>query len=153
MFLGVFTWSDLGDLALAVFLIVVGLTLGYAFLRLGATLSRLSTFVRRTEKELLPVINKVGGTVDRVNDQLDKVDQMTDSAVDAVSAVDHAVRTVSGAVTKPVAKISGLFSGLSYGASAFRDKRDFRGAYQAGKEAAARRERDLNEDLSDAENR
>lgn len=151
MILGVFTWSDLGDLALAVFLIVVGLTLGYAFLRLGATLSRLSTFVRRTEKELLPVINKVGGTVDRVNDQLDKVDQMTDSAVEAVNAVDGAVRTVSSAVTKPVAKISGLFSGLSYGASAFREKRDFRSAVEAGKNAAARREHDLIDDLSEAE--
>ena len=99
------------------------------------------------------MITKVGGTVDRVNDQLDKVDQVTDSAVEAVAAVDHAVRTVSGAVTKPVAKLSGLFSGLSYGASAFREKRDFRGAYQAGKEAATRRERDLNDDLGDAENR
>lgn len=151
MILAAFTWGDLWRLALAIFLIVLGITLGYVFLRLGATLSRLSTFVRRTEKELLPVITKVGGTVDRVNDQLDKVDQMTDSAVDAVTAVDHAVRTVSGAVSKPVSKLSGLFSGLSYGASAFREKRDVRGAYQAGKEAAARRERDLNEDLIDAE--
>jgi hypothetical protein len=151
--LATFTWHDLGDLALAIFLIVVGLTLGYAFLRLGATLSRLSTFVRRTEQELLPVITKVGGTVDRVNDQLDKVDQMTDSAVDAVTAADRAVRTVSGAVTKPVSKLAGLFSGLSYGASAFRDKRDFHGAYEAGKEAAARRERDLNEDLGDTESK
>jgi len=150
--LGAFTWSDLADLALAIFLIVVGLALGYAFLRLGATLSRLSTFVRRTEKELLPVIGKVGGTVDRVNDQLDKVDQMTNSAVDAVTAVDQAVRTVSGAVTKPVAKLSGLFSGLSFGASAFREKRDFRSAYQAGRDAAARRERDLTDDLRDSEN-
>ena len=146
------TWNDLPDAALAVFLVLVGLGLAYAFLQLGATLRSLSALVRGTEREVLPVINKVGGTVDRVNDQLDKVDQMTDSAVEAVTAVDHAVRTVSGAVTKPVAKLSGLFSGLSFGASAFREKRDFRGAYQAGKDAAARREHDLTDDLRDAEN-
>jgi hypothetical protein len=31
---------------------------------------------------LLPVIGKVGGSVDRVNGQLDKVDRIMDSAVD-----------------------------------------------------------------------
>ena len=30
---------------------------------------------------MLPVIGKVGGSVDRVNGQLDKVDRITDSAV------------------------------------------------------------------------
>ena len=50
------------------------------------------------------MINKVGGTVDRVNRQLDKLDTATDSAVDAVEAVDEAVRTVSFAVKRPVAE-------------------------------------------------
>ena len=31
---------------------------------------------------MLPVIGKVGGSVDRVNGQLDEVDRITDSAVD-----------------------------------------------------------------------
>src|SRR3954447_18200024 len=103
-----FTWGDLAYLALAVFLVVVGLSLGYAFLRLGETFGRLSAFIRGTERELLPVISKVGGTVDRVNGQLDKVDQMTDSAVDAVESVDTAVRAVSMAVTTPVQKVAGF---------------------------------------------
>src|SRR5438874_736989 len=59
-----FTWGDLAYLALAVFLVVVGLSLGYAFLRLGETFGRLSAFIRGTERELLPVITKVGGTVE-----------------------------------------------------------------------------------------
>src|SRR5919108_1603622 len=121
MILGAFTWGDLGDLALAVFLFLVGLGLAWMFLTLGGTFSRLTAFIRRTERELLPVITKVGGTVDRVNDQLDKVDQMTDSAVDAVAAIDGAVRTVSNAIAKPVQKLSGAVAGLSYGASAFRE--------------------------------
>src|SRR3979411_2569549 len=90
-----FTWGDAAYLALAVFLVVVGLSLGYAFLRLGETFGRLSALIRGTERELLPVITKVGGTVDRVNGQLDKVDQMTDSAVDAVEGGDTATRAGS----------------------------------------------------------
>jgi uncharacterized protein YoxC len=90
-----FTWNDLADLALAVFLFAVGISLAYAFFRLGGTLARLSAFIKGAQEEVLPVINKVGGTVDRVNGQLDKVDLVTDSAVDAADAVDTAVRAVS----------------------------------------------------------
>src|SRR5690242_19163924 len=127
----VFTWGNLADLALAIFLIAVGLGLAYLFLRLAETFMRVSTFVRKTERELLPVLNKVGGTVDRVNTQLDKVDRITDSAVDAVEAVDSGVRTVSAAVRKPVQKLAGFTYGVSYGASSLRTNRKLRGAVQA----------------------
>src|SRR5437868_13579368 len=133
-----FTWADLAYLALAVFLVVVGLSLGYAFLRLGETFGRLSAFIRGTEQELLPVITKVGGTVDRVNGQLDKVDQMTDSAVDAVESVDTAVRAVSMAVTSPVQKVAGFAAGLSHGAAAVNADPGWRSAVQAGQTAGAR---------------
>ena len=145
-----FAWSDLAYLALSVFLLAVGLALAYAFVRLGGTLGRVSAFIKGAEEELLPVITKVGGTVDRVNGQLDKVDQMTDSAVDAVQSVDSAVRTVSFAITSPIRKISGLAAGLSHGASELRASRDWRSAVAAGKEAAARRERELDEELREA---
>lgn len=144
------SWSELVDLALAVFLFAVGITLAYVFLRLGGTLGRLSAFIRGAQEELLPVIEKVGGTVDRVNGQLDKVDVMTDSAVDAVESVDTAIRAVSLAITRPVQKISGLAAGLSYGFSDFRAHRDWGAARQAAKEAAARREAELAEELREA---
>ena len=145
-----FAWSDLAYLALSVFLVAVGLALAFAFVRLGGTLGRVSAFIKGAEKEILPVIAKVGGTVDRVNGQLDKVDQMTDSAVDAVQSVDSAVRAVSFAVTSPVRKISGLAAGLTHGVSELRASRDWRSAVTAGKDAAARRERELDEELSEA---
>ena len=104
---------------------------------------------RGAEQEILPVINKVGGSVDRVNGQLDKVDRMTDSAVDAVESVDTAVRTVSNAVTRPVQKVSGFAAGVSYGAADFKAKKDWKHAVQAGKEAAVRREQELTEELED----
>jgi uncharacterized protein YoxC len=145
-----FDFVDLAYLALSVFLLAVGLGLGYAFLRLGGTLGRLSAFIKGTQEELLPVIHKVGGTVDRVNGQLDKVDRVTDSAVDAADSVDTAVRAVSFAIARPVQKLSGLAAGLAFGVSDLRAHRSWRAAVAAGREAAARRERELEQELRGA---
>ena len=142
-----FTWSDLASVALSIFLLAVGLSLAYAFIRLGGTLGRLSAFIKGTQDEVLPVINKVGGTVDRVNGQLEKVDVMSDSAVDAVDSVDTAVRAVSFAIVRPVQKVSGLAAGVRYGAAELRARWDWSAAVAAGKAAAARREAELAEDL------
>jgi uncharacterized protein YoxC len=142
-----FHWSSLGWAALAFFLIAVGLGLAYLFFRLGETLKRLSAFIRGTERELLPVITKVGGSVDRVNGQLDKLDVVTDSAVDAVDSVDSAVRAVSFAVTTPVKKVTGWTAGVRHGASALRARRDWHSALAEAKRAAAQREADLAEQL------
>lgn len=150
MLAAAFTWSDLWRLALAVFLFAVGLALAYLLIRLAGTIARVSSLIGGVEESVLPVIGKVGGSVDRVNGQLDKVDRMTDSAVDAVDSVDTAVRAVSIAITRPVQKVSGLAAGVSFGAADFKARRDWRHAVQAGKDAAARREQDLAEELRDA---
>jgi hypothetical protein len=145
-----FSFGDLALIALSVFLLAVGLALAYAFLRLGGTLGRLSAFIKGAQDEVLPVINKVGGSVDRVNLQLDKVDLMTDSAVDAVDSVDTAIRAVSMAITRPVQKISGLAAGVTHGAADLKANRDWSAALAAGKAAAARREAELAEELERA---
>jgi uncharacterized protein YoxC len=145
-----FTSGDLWRLALAVFLLAVGLSAAFVLIRLSGTVARLSSFITGAEREVLPVINKVGGSVDRVNDQLDKVDQITDSAVDAADSVDTAVRAVSMAVTRPVQKISGFAAGVSYGAADLKTRRSWKHAVQAGKDAAARREQELLEELHEA---
>jgi hypothetical protein len=142
-----FSASDAAYAALALFLVVVGLALGYMFVRLAGTFARLSSFIRGTERDLLPVIRKVGGSVDRVNTQLDKLDEATDSAVDAVDAVDQAVRAVSFAVKRPVEKIAGAVAGLTHGFATLRRRRDLKAAVASAKEAAARREADLEEEL------
>ena len=150
MLVAAFTWGDFWRLALAVFLLAVGLSAAFVLVRLAGTLKRLSSLIQGTEESLVPVFEKVGGSVDRVNRQLDKVDRITDSAVDAADSVDTAVRAVSMAVTRPVQKVSGIAAGVSSGASDFKSRRDWRHAVQAGKHAAALREEDLAQELRDA---
>jgi uncharacterized protein YoxC len=140
-------WGDVAYAALAVFLVLTGLAIAYAAIRLGGTLGRASSLIEGTEKELLPVISKAGGTLDRVNTQLDKVDVMTDSAVDAVTTVDTGVRTVTNAITRPVQTIAGFFSGARHATSSVRAGGSWRDAVKTGREEAARRERDLAEEL------
>ena len=145
------TAGDVASYALAGFLVAVGFGLAYAFLRLGGTFGRLSSFIRGTEKELLPVIQKVGQSVDKVNGQLDKVDQVTDSAVDMADSADTAVRAVSMAIARPVQKVSGFAAGVTHGAASLKAHRDWSEAVRTGKEAAARRERDLADELRAAD--
>src|SRR5213593_3211205 len=139
MLVAAFSWGDLWRGALALFLLAVGLSFAYLLVRLGGTVRRLSAFISGAEREILPVINKVGGSVDRINGQLDKVDQITDSAVDAADSVDTAVRAVTLAIQRPVQKATGFAAGLSSGAADFKAHRNWRGAVEAGRTAAARR--------------
>ena len=139
--------GDVARYALAAFLLLFGIGLAYMLFQLGGTFSRLSSFIRGTERELLPVINKTGGTVDRVNQQLDKMDQVTDSAVDMADSADTAVRAVSMAIQKPVTKVSGFAAGVAHGAAKLKTSRSFGEAVRVGKDAAARREADLADEL------
>ena len=142
-----FETLDVLWIALSAFLAVVGLALAFVLVRLGATIRRVSSLIEGLEKEVLPLINKAGGTVDRVNAQLDKLDRVTDSAVDAADSLDTAVRAVTIAITRPVQKISGLAAGLAHGVSALKARRNVRGALESGRMAAARREREIEEEL------
>jgi len=144
------TPGDVLDYALAAFFVVTGAGLAYMLIRMGGTFARLSSFVKGSERDLLPVIVKAGGTVDRVNDQLDKLDVVTDSAVSMADSADTAVRAVSTAITTPVKKVSGLAAGVSHGFSAFRARRDAGDAVRVAKEAAAQRESELDEELRTA---
>ena len=119
-------------------------------IRMGGTFARLSSFIKGAERDMLPVVVKAGGTVDRVNDQLDKLDTVTDSAVSMADSADTAVRAVSTVITTPVKKVSGLAAGVSHGVSAFRSRRDAGEAMRVAKDAAARRESELDEELRNA---
>jgi len=144
------TSSEALDVVLAIFLVVVGLALAYAFWRLGTLFAQLRTTTRNTEAELLPLLDKTGGTIDRVNRELDKVDVMTDSAVDAVTALDRAVRAVTAVVTAPVQALAGVVTAVRYTVSSFLAHRDLNRAVRTGRDAGERRVKDLQDDLDEA---
>lgn len=144
------TASDAAYWGLAIFLIAIGLASAFMLFRLGQSFERLSSFIRGTERDLLPVIVKAGLTVDRVNYQLDKADTVTDSAVSMADSADTAVRAISTVITTPVEKVSGLAAGVTQGFSQFRKSRSFGDATAAGRDAARQREADLREDLRTA---
>jgi hypothetical protein len=144
------TTSQALDVVLAIFLVVVGLAIGYAFWRLGLLFSQLRTTVKHTEEEVLPVISKTGVTLDHVNAELDKVDVMTDSAVEAVTAIDRAVRAVSAVVTAPIEALAGLAAAFRHGVSSLIAHRDVNEAVRTAKEAGTRRMNDLADELDEA---
>jgi hypothetical protein len=141
------TSSDALDYALAIFFVLSGIGLAYMLFRLGGTFGRLSSFIRGTEQEVLPVINKSGGTIDRVNRELDKLDLVTDSAVSMADSADTAVRAVSTAITTPVKKVSALSAAISHFFGAFRARKDPGEAMNVAREAARKREAELDEEL------
>jgi uncharacterized protein YoxC len=143
--------GEVVDIALAIFLILVGAGIAWVSLELGATLQRLSALIKGTQEEVLPVINKVGTTVDHVNAQMEKIDQITDSAVDAADSADTAVRAVSFAITKPVKKVTGFAAGVSHGVADLKTRKSWRSAVDVGKAAAAEREQELEEELREAD--
>ena len=143
--------GEVVDIALAIFLILVGAGIAWVSLELGATLQQLASFIRGTQDEVLPVINKVGTTLDHVNSQMEKVDQITDSAVDAAESADTAVRAVSLAVTRPVQKVAGFAAGVSQAVADLKAMRSWRSAVDTGKAAAAAREQELAEELREAD--
>jgi len=143
--------GEVVDIALAIFLILAGAGIAWVSLELGATLKRLSALIRGTQDEVLPVVSKLGTTVDHVNAQMEKVDRITDSAVDAADSADTAVRAVSLAVTRPVQKVAGFAAGVTHGLADLKTTRNWRSAVDAAKAAAAAREQELEEELRDAD--
>jgi hypothetical protein len=142
-----FSAGDVAYWALAIFLVLLGVGSAFALVKLGQLFDRVSSLLRGTERDLLPVIVKSGGTVDRVNYQLDKLDTVTDSAVGMADSADTAVRAVSTAISKPVEKVSGVAAGVAAGVSSLRKNRSASTAFDDFKDAARRRESDLAEDL------
>jgi len=145
-----FTAGDAAYWGLAIFLVAIGLAAAFMLFRLGQSFERLSSFIKGTERDLLPVIVKAGATVDRVNYQLDKADTVTDSAVSMADSADTAVRAISTVIATPVEKISGIAAGVTHGFSQFRKSKNFGEASSAARDAARQREADLHDDLRNA---
>ena len=143
-----FETIDILWICLSVFLVIVGVTLAYLLVRLSGTATKMTRFIKDLDESVVPLVNKTGGTIDRVNLQLDKVDLVTDSAVSTADSVDTAVRAVSLAITRPVQKASAFAKGLSQGVAALIARRNLPEAVEAGRDAARRREQEIAEELA-----
>lgn len=135
-------------IALSAFLVVVGLAGAYLLLRLSGTARRLTLLLQGIEASVLPLVNRVQGTVDRLNHQLDKADRVTTSLVDGADAADTAVRAVTMAITRPVTLVSGLARGVSTGISTFMAGKSVDESVKTAQAARAAREEELERELA-----
>ena len=140
--------GDIANYALSFFLAVVGLTLAYVFVRLAGVLQRVTSLLGGVEKEIVPVIHKAGGSIDRVNDQLDKLDVVTDSAVSIVATIDTVLRVVASVFKLPAQKLSSWTSGLAHGFATLRTEHDLSAALAALRFAAEERDSQFEEEFA-----
>jgi uncharacterized protein YoxC len=116
--------SDAWRIALAIFLILTGVGITYALVRLGGLFSTADTSLKQTMGEVVPMLGKASTTIDHVNDELEKVGHITDSAVDAL---DSSVRTINSVLGTPARAVSGVSAGISQAFQSLRGKRGQRG--------------------------
>jgi hypothetical protein len=105
-------WSDVLRVAASCFLVVTGLTLGYALLRAARTLDHLSAAIDRTVEEAIPLIGKAGEALDQVSGQLANAERITGPAAEAIDAAERSARAVIAGVTKPIDAVAGAVSSV-----------------------------------------
>jgi hypothetical protein len=105
-------WSDVLRIAASFFLVVTGVTLGYALIRAARTLDHLSAAIDRTVDEAMPLLGKAGEALDQVSGQLTNAERITGPAADAVDAAERSARAVIAGVGKPIDAMAGAVSSV-----------------------------------------
>ena len=105
--------------AAAFFLVVVGIGLIYALVRLGGTLRSAEKLLTDVDTEVVPLLKQATETLDGVNTELDKVDVVMSSVVDATEKVDQTTRIVESAISVPAKKAAAFGAGVSQAVSSF----------------------------------
>ena len=105
--------------AAAFFLVVVGIGLIYALVRLGGTLRSAEKLMTDVDTEVVPLLKQATETLDGVNTELDKVGVVMSSVVDATEKVDQTTRLVESAITVPAKKAAAFGAGVSQAVSSF----------------------------------
>jgi hypothetical protein len=116
-------WPDILRGALSFFLIIVGVGIAWACLRLGGLFGRVSTSVTRMTDEVVPILSKAQTTMDGINTEISRVDEIMQSAVATTKGAEKAVASVSRAVTAPAKKLSGLAAGVQEAMATFKARR------------------------------
>jgi hypothetical protein len=116
-------WADVLRAAAAFFLVLTGLALTYVLVRLAATLERVNTLLASLDREAVPVIGKVGNTVDQVSRELDHVDRILVTTADGVESADRTIRRVGRVLEVPVGKAAEASAWVGGATSSFRARR------------------------------
>jgi hypothetical protein len=124
--------------AAAFFLVVVGIGLIYACIRLGGALRAADKLLVDTDTEIVPLLKQATETLDGVNTELGKIDVVMSSVVDATEKVDQTTRAVESAISVPAKKAAAFGAGVSQAVSSFFNRgNDASGAEPGADEAAA----------------
>jgi uncharacterized protein YoxC len=105
--------------AAAFFLVVVGVGLIYALVRLGGALRSADKLLGDVDGEVVPLLKQATETLDGVNAELDKVDVVMSSVVDVTEKVDQTTRAVESAISVPARKAAAFGAGVSQAVSSF----------------------------------
>jgi hypothetical protein len=107
------------DIAIGVFFVLFGVGLFYMLLRLGGVFTRTTHILSDVNLEVVPLLNRVEATLDRVNGELDQVEQITTSVAGIMKVAENTTTAVHGAVSKPIKKVAGLSSAVTEGIASF----------------------------------
>jgi uncharacterized protein YoxC len=105
--------------ALAFFLVVVAIGLVYLLVKAGKVLGSLKKMVIDLDTEMVPLLEKLGTTVDEVNQELDKVNEITGSVVGITQRIDSTTQSVGSALSKPAKKAAAFTAGAQQAVSSF----------------------------------
>ena len=110
--------------AAAFFFVVVAIASAYALFKVGGTLQRVDTVLADVDREVVPLLQKTGTTLDGVNANLGNVDQITKDVADITDKIDAMATAVEGAVSTPARKAASFSAGVQGAVSSFmrRDK-------------------------------
>jgi F0F1-type ATP synthase membrane subunit b/b' len=105
-------WSDVLRIAASFFLVLTGVTLGYALVRAARMLDHLTAAIDKTVDEAMPLFGKAGEALDQVSGQLANAERITGPAAEAVDAAERSARAVIAGVGKPIDAVAGALSSV-----------------------------------------
>ncbi|MCX8032843.1 MAG: hypothetical protein N3B14_05585 [Thermoleophilia bacterium] len=106
-------------IAVGVFFVLFGVGLAYVLFRLGGVFKRVSSLLADANTQVIPLLTRLGETLDGVKAELDRVEQVTGSVAEIAKVAEESVTAVKSAISRPVRRVAGLAAGISEGLATF----------------------------------
>ena len=132
------TSSEVLRYAAAFFFVLVAIAAAYALIKAAKTMERVDTVLADVDQEVVPLMKKVGVTLDGVNANLGNVDGITKDVADITDKIDSMANVIEGAVSRPARKAASFSAGVQTAVSSFmRRDRDDRAEEDPPEDASA----------------